>query len=126
MRPYLALLIGLLALPAQALPPATPQGDGYAVLIISRERLEVATPCEIGLYLQDQLAGRLHQGQSVSFNLPPGEVSLRMSTLGSDRCQPGMSTPDSQRITLTAGEVRRYRIALSTAGLYLLAAPSSQ
>lgn len=126
MRLYLAALIALLAAPAQALPPATPQGDGYAVLIISRERLEVATPCEIGLYLQDQLAGRLHQGQSVSFNLPPGEVSLRLTTLGSDRCQPGLSAPDSQKISLAAGEVRRYRIALSTAGLQLIAAPSSQ
>ena len=45
------------------------------MLIISRERLEVATSCEIGIYLQDQLAARLFQEQSTSFNLPPGNVS---------------------------------------------------
>jgi hypothetical protein len=27
----------------------------YGVLIISRERLEVSTSCEIGIYMQDQL-----------------------------------------------------------------------
>ena len=130
MRLLYSALTLLLAPLAQAEPlaplPSTSQGEGYAVLIVSRERLEVATTCEVALYVHDQMAARLHQGQSVSFNLPPGEVSLRLTTLGSAGCQPGINTPDSQRISLAAGEVRRYRIALSTAGLHLINAPLGQ
>jgi hypothetical protein len=109
---------------AQAQPPATTQAAGYAVLTVSRERLQVATPCEIGLYLHEQLAGRLHQGQSVAFNLPPGKVSLRLATLGSGSCQPGIAPPHHEVFNLQVGEVRRLRIAQDAAGFHLLAAPS--
>ena len=95
MRLLLPTLALLLAPPALAEPlaplPSTTQGEGYAVLIVSRERLEVATTCEVALYLHDQLAARLHQGQSVSFNLPPGKVSLRLGLTGSGRCQDGIA-----------------------------------
>lgn len=79
----LALLMAPLAQAEPLAPlPSTSQGEGYAVLIVSRERLEVATTCEVALYLYDQMAARLHQGQSVSFNLPPGRVSLRLGLTG--------------------------------------------
>lgn len=74
-------LAGLMSLPAAA--PQALAAEDYAVLIISRERLEVPTHCEIGLYIQDQLAGRLFQEQATSFNLPPGDVSLRLKVLPS-------------------------------------------
>ena len=72
-------LIGLLSLSAAA--PMACADEDYAVLIISRERLEVPTNCEIGLYIQDQLAGRLFQEQATSFFLPAGNVSLRLKLL---------------------------------------------
>ena len=126
-RFVLAFITALpLATSAQVLPSHTTMGDGYGVLIISRERLEVASPCEFGVYLQDQLAARLYQGQSVSFNLPPGEVSLRLSVIGTERCQPGITPLQSQRLSLQAGEVSRYRIALGASGPYLTPAPASQ
>ncbi|WP_439859765.1 hypothetical protein [Pseudomonas sp. MBLB4136] len=109
---------------AQALAPATTQAAGYAVLIVSRERLQVATPCEIGLYLHEQLAARLHQSQSVAFNLPPGKVALRLASLGSGSCQPGIAAPHREEVDLQAGEVRRLRISQDASGLHLLAAPS--
>jgi len=102
----------------------TPQSDGYGVLIISRERLEVGSPCDIGLYLQDQLAARLWQGQSVAFNLPPGAISVRLGLLGPGVCSPGISQATSILVDLVPGEIRRYRIALNTTGLYLLQAPA--
>jgi len=40
----------------------------YGVLIISRERLQLYTSCEIGIYMQDQPGGRLYQEESLSFN----------------------------------------------------------
>ncbi|MGH8804143.1 MAG: hypothetical protein ACREXN_05305 [Polaromonas sp.] len=130
MRRFNLSVLAVLALPhgAWAEVPAaiTPQADGYGVLIISRERLEVASPCDIGLYLQDQLAARLYQGQAVSFNLPPGSVSIRLGLVGPGICRPGITQVRSQSINLRAGEVRKYRIALSTAGPYLLAAPGSR
>lgn len=127
MRLALLLLAVLLnqALFAQPLAPLpdTAQGEGYAVLIVSRERLEVASPCEVALYLQDQLAARLYQGQSVAFNLPPGSVSLRLGLQGPGACGLGIAQLNSQSLQLQAGEVRRYRIAMDRGGLRLHAAP---
>ena len=69
-------------MPAPAAQPASvplapmtlPTPIDYGVLIVSRERLEVSTPCDIGLYLQGNLTARLYQGQSITLNLPPGKV----------------------------------------------------
>jgi hypothetical protein len=112
----LVSLMGLFA----AVPPVSADED-YAVLIISRERLEVPTNCEIGLYIQDQLAGRLFQEQATSFNLPAGNVSLRLKLLPgqSQGCLPGMLAPPAQNITLKAGDVRKLRIAQGPDGMYL-------
>jgi len=110
-------LLALLASPLLA--QAQPAVD-YGVLIISRERVELATACDVGLYLEDQLAARLVQGQMVSFNLPPGPMSIRLSLLGPGRCKPGIEQYRRQTITLMAGEVRKFRLAQSTEGLYLI------
>jgi hypothetical protein len=112
-------LAGLLSLSAAA--PNAFAAEDYAVLIISRERLEVPTNCEIGLYLNDQLAGRLFQEQATSFNLPAGNLSLRLKLLPgqSPGCLPGMLAPPAQNITLKAGDVRKLRIAQGPDGLYL-------
>ncbi|MEB0046857.1 MULTISPECIES: hypothetical protein [unclassified Pseudomonas] len=113
-------LFGLLSLVA-AMPCAHATGEDYGVLIISRERLEVATNCEIGVYIQDQLSARLFQEQSTSFNLPPGNVSLRLKLLPGQAigCNPGMLAPGSQIITLKAGDVLKFRIAMTAEGMYL-------
>jgi len=104
-------LAGLMGLSAAA--PLANAAEDYAVLIISRERLEVPTNCEIGLYLNDQLAGRLFQEQATSFNLPAGNLSLRLKLLPgqSPGCLPGLLAPPAQNITLKAGDVRKLRIA---------------
>jgi hypothetical protein len=109
-------ILGLLA----AIPTAQADQD-YGVLIISRERLEVAISCEIGVYIQDQLAGRVFQEQSVSFNLPAGDVSIRLRTLPGAvfGCDPGMEAQSSTRISIKAGDILKYRIASSLNGLYL-------
>ena len=113
-------LFGLLSLFAAA-PQVQAAGEDYAVLIISRERLEVSTSCEIGVYIQDQLSARLLQEQSISFNLPPGSVSLRLKLLPGQTpgCNPGMLAPGSQEIKLHAGDVLKYRLAMNPEGVYL-------
>ncbi|SEN61662.1 hypothetical protein SAMN04487857_12617 [Pseudomonas sp. ok272] len=111
-------LIAMLGLVAAA-PPAS--AEDYGVLIISRESLEVATSCEIGVYIQDQLSARLFQEQSTSFNLPPGTFSLRLKLLPGQApgCNPGMLAPGSQNITLRAGAIQKFRIAMNGQGMYL-------
>ncbi|ROM91662.1 hypothetical protein [Pseudomonas brassicacearum] len=111
-------LFGMLSLFAAA--PSVSAED-YGVLIISRERLEVATSCEIGVYIQDQLSARLFQEQSTSFNLPPGNYSLRLKLLPGQApgCSAGMLAPGSQNITLRAGDLLKYRIAMNQQGMYL-------
>jgi len=103
------------------LPQASAVGEDFGVLIISRERLEVSTNCEIGIYIQDQLSARLFQEQSTSFNLPPGTVSLRLKLLPGQApgCNPGMLAPSSQEITLRAGDILKFRIAMGQQGMYL-------
>ena len=115
----LASLLSLFA----AVPQANAAED-YAVLIVSRERLEVPTNCEIGLYVNDQLAGRLFQEQATSFNFPEGKVSLRLKLLPGQApgCLPGLLAPKAQEITLKAGDVRKLRIAQGADGMYLKAA----
>jgi len=102
-------LFGLLSLFA-ALPQANATGEDYAVLIISRERLEVPTPCEIGVYINDELAARLLQEQTTSFNLPHGTISIRLKQLPGQvpGCQAGMLAPPAQEISLKAGDVLKY------------------
>ncbi|CEL27404.1 MULTISPECIES: hypothetical protein [Pseudomonas] len=113
-------LLGFLGLFA-AIPSVHAAGEDYGVLIISRERLEVATSCEIGVYIQDQLSARLFQEQSASFNLPPGTVSLRLKLLPGQvvGCSPGLLAPGSQEIKLQSGEIQKYRIAMTQEGMYL-------
>ncbi len=145
MRP-LPILFALLALPALAdqAPPESPAVPApppvmpaavplapmtlgapidYGVLTVSRERLEVSTPCDIGLYLQGNLAARLYQGQSVTLNLPPGNVLVRLGQLGGGHCQPRFEQLHSQTLRINAGEVTKYRIAMEPAGLRLIPAP---
>jgi len=116
-------LLSILGLAVSA-PWAYADSQDYSVLIISRERLEVATSCEIGVYIQDQLVGRLFQEDSTSFNLAPGKTSLRLRLLPGQvpGCAPGMDVPPSTIIDLKAGEVRKYRIATGPNGMYLKAA----
>lgn len=104
-----------------ALPLWATADQDYGVLIISRERLEVPTSCEVGVYIDDQLAGRLFQEQALSFNLPAGNVGIRLKLLPGQApgCLPGMLVPPAQQFTLKAGDVRKYRIALGKDGMYL-------
>ena len=112
----LVSLLGLASLPLWA-----NAAQDYGVLIISRERLEVPTNCEIGIYIDDQLAGRLFQEQSLSFNLPAGNVGIRLKLLPGQApgCLPGMLVPPAQQFTLKAGDVLKYRMALGKQGVYL-------
>jgi hypothetical protein len=119
-RPFIALLLACLA----GLPPAATaqQPDGYAMLIVSRDRLALATLCDIGVYLQDELAARLMPGEEAAFNLPPGALSIRVDSIsGPGPCKPGMLRPSPQHIDLQAGEVRHYDLALGVGGYYLQA-----
>lgn len=119
MRGSILSLFGILGLLAAA--PAAQAEQEYGILIISRERLEIGSSCEIGIYVQDQLAGRVFQEQSVSFNLPPGDVNVRLTRLPGavGGCAAGMEAQSSTRIKIHAGDILKYRIAANLNGLYL-------
>lgn len=119
MRWSVLSLFGILGVLAAS--PGVQADQDYGVLIISRERLEVATSCEIGVYIQDQLAGRVFQEQSISFNLPAGDVSIRLRLLPGSvfGCDPGMEARNSTRIKIQAGDILKFRIATNLNGLYL-------
>lgn len=109
--------------PVPLAPLTLPTPIDYGVLTVSRERLEVSTPCDIGLYLQGNLAARLYQGQSVTLNLPPGEIQVRLGQLGGGGCQPRFEQLRSQTLRINVGEVAKYRIAMDEQGIRLIPAP---
>ena len=109
--------------PVPAAPMTLPTPIDYGVLTVSRERLEVSTPCDIGLYLQGNLAARLYQGQSVTLNLPPGDIQVRLGQLGGGGCQPRFEQLRSQTLRINVGEVQKYRIAMDAQGIRLIPAP---
>lgn len=114
-------LLGMLGLFSQ-IPLASAEGSQeYSVLIISRERLETSTNCEIGIYLNDQLSGRLFPESSLSFNLPAGPVDVRLRLLASQApgCNNGIENQRSQRLTLSNNQVNKYRIISNQRGLSL-------
>lgn len=118
----LAGVLSALAGALMVVPAVSAEGNSDdSVLIISRERLEVATRCEIGVYLNDQLSGRLFQEQSTSFNLPPGPVDVRLRLLPGQApgCSPGIENQRNTRLNLRAGEINKYRIAMDHTGLTL-------
>jgi hypothetical protein len=79
-------------------------GEDYAVLIISRERLEVPTNCEIGVYIQDQLSARCSRSKALR-SICRRAMSLRLKLLPGQApgCHPGMLAPPAQNITLGPG-----------------------
>jgi hypothetical protein len=120
LRLLLALSLSLsLSGGVQRLCAAVDTGASHAILIVSSEGLRLASVCELGLYLQDQLVARLYQEQSVSLSWPPGETLASLKPLGSPACQVGMPVPHSQRLLLKAGSINHFRITPGASGPYL-------
>lgn len=114
-------LLGVLGL-FSSIPMASAEGpQEYSMLIISRERLEISTNCEVGIYLNDELSGRLFQEGALSFNLPAGPVNVRLRKLAGQApgCNNGIENQRDQRLTLSNGEVSKYRIVSDKYGLHL-------
>ncbi|VXC50502.1 conserved exported hypothetical protein [Pseudomonas sp. 8AS] len=124
MRPLLALFAALLCGAPPSAAELSPSPAYYGVLIVARDRLEIATPCDVGVYLQDRLAARLYQGQSASFNLPPGEVRIRLGYMGGLGCEPSFEQLRSMPVQIQAGVVQQLRIALDARSLTLLPVPA--
>lgn len=112
LRPLLHTAALACALPALAADPQPASGGwaqpdpapiGYAVLNVSRERVESGTACDVGLYVHDELVGNLQPGASLALNLQPGAVDVRLAPNGpGDACRNGMTilagqTPDPAR-----------------------------
>ncbi|HCG0868017.1 TPA: hypothetical protein NJF67_002617 [Pseudomonas aeruginosa] len=129
LRPLLHTAALACALPALAADPQPASGGwaqpdpapiGYAVLNVSRERVESGTACDVGLYVHDELVGNLQPGASLALNLHPGAVDVRLAPNGpGDACRNGMTILAGQTLTLRPGEIRNLRITLGAGGLYL-------
>ncbi|WP_121370801.1 hypothetical protein, partial [Pseudomonas aeruginosa] len=109
LRPLLHTAALACALPALAADPQPASGGwaqpdpapiGYAVLNVSRERVESGTACDVGLYVHDELVGNLQPGASLALNLQPGAVDVRLAPNGpGDACRNGMTILAGQTLT---------------------------
>ena len=93
------------------------------ILMVTRGDAYSGSGCDIGLIIQGRLATTLMAGQSASFNLPPGEVSVSLTSSGPGACAAPMASSVSQSILLAPGEIKQYRIIATEAGYRLAPTP---
>ncbi|MEH3022849.1 MAG: hypothetical protein PGN19_08970 [Pseudomonas oryzihabitans] len=121
---WLAGMFAALLAGAPALGQVAQGGAGQpGILMITRGDAYSGSGCDIGLMIQGRLAGILMAGQSASFNLPPGEVAVSLTSSGPGACAAPMASAVSQSILLTPGEIRQYRIIATEAGYRLAPIP---
>jgi hypothetical protein len=94
-------------------------GNSPSVVMITRGDTATTSACDVGVYLKNELAARLMAGQSVSFNLPPGETTVTLRSLGTGYCATPMASTKSQSLLLTPGEIKQYRVIQSEQGYFL-------
>jgi len=112
----------LLSTPALAQVPQSGAGQP-GILMITRGDAYSGSGCDIGLVIQGRLAGTLMAGQSASFNLPPGEVTVSLTSSGPGACAAPMASAVPQSILLAPGEIKQYRIIGTEAGYRLAPTP---
>ncbi|ALZ85806.1 MULTISPECIES: hypothetical protein [Pseudomonas] len=117
----LGFLFGMAEVQAQV-PPAT-SGAAPGILMITRGDTYSASGCDVGVRVQGRLMGTLMPGQSASYNLPPGEVVVSLTSAGQGYCAAPMATTPSQSILLAPGEIKQYRIVATEGGYYLAPMP---
>lgn len=121
------LLIGMLTalLCCSFASAQVPQGGTGqpGILMITRGDAYSGSGCDIGLVIQRRLAGTLMAGQSASFNLPPGEIAVSLTSSGPGGCAAPMASSVAQSILLTPGEIKQYRIIATEAGYRLAPIP---
>lgn len=123
MKLLIGFLLGLLGSSA-ALAQVPQSGTGQpGILMITRGDAYSGSGCDIGLVIQGRLAGTLMAGQSASFNLPPGEVAVSLTSSGPGACAAPMASSVSQSILLAPGEIKQYRIIGTEAGYRLAPTP---
>lgn len=124
MRHPLKLLAGILAfhasfICAQTITSPGAAGGSPSVLMITRGDTATTSACDVGIYLKNELASRLMAGESVSFNLPPGETTVTLRSLGAGYCSAPMASIKSQSLLLAPGEIKQYRVVQSEQGYFL-------
>ncbi|MCY1278849.1 hypothetical protein D9M68_295130 [compost metagenome] len=121
MRPSLAplpLVLGLAPASAEESEQAL-QSESQALLIVGRARELPLNACDIGLFVENQLAARLAPGDEIDLPVPAGELSLGVAMVGSEYCTQSEPQVRAQSALLQAGETRRYQVAVDDAGVFL-------
>ncbi len=121
---WLAGMFAVLLCSTSVLAQVAPGGTGQpGILMITRNDAYSGSGCDIGLVIQGRLAGTLMAGQSASFNLPPGEIAVSLTSSGPGACAAPMASAVSQSILLAPGEIKQYRIIGTEAGYRLAPIP---
>lgn len=101
--------------------PVTPslqtEPAGMARLIISRDRT-APNACDVELSLGAQLVAQLPVGESVTLQVPAGELTLGVALSRAGYCAE-IDLVSNQSILISAGETRRYQVMLSDEALFL-------
>ncbi|TRX75946.1 hypothetical protein [Pseudomonas mangiferae] len=119
--PLPILLVAGLALAAEdSIPPGPPDPSPLAParLMIGRDS-SAPNACDVTLFINGQLAAELAPDQSVTLNVPSGEVGVSASLSSAGYCAESNTPGAVQSAILKPGETRQYRVMVDTSGVFL-------
>jgi hypothetical protein len=122
MRSSLVLALCLHGALALAQEPAAvlntlPASDAMGQLIISRDK-NAPNACDVELYIAQRANTALAPGESVTLDVPAGEVVLGVTLSRSGYCA-GEGGIQSQSIQVRPGEARRFEVKVDGTGVFL-------
>ncbi|MBM7060861.1 hypothetical protein JQX08_09090 [Pseudomonas sp. UL073] len=113
------LLIATTTSHAAALNPPQPAPAAQAELVVTRPRELPLNACDVGLFVQNQLAARLHPGDSISIAVPSGELALGVAQVGSAYCAASRQHIRGQSTLVEPGARLHYLIDVDSDGVFL-------
>ncbi|MNJ59041.1 hypothetical protein D3C77_547040 [compost metagenome] len=85
----------------------------YGSLTIVRDSGFVSSGCDMGIYINGQLAARLATKERATFKIPAGEVVVGAGVIGSGLCSTAAQRRERE-VNISAGQSKRYRVFTSS------------
>lgn len=97
--------------------------EGFATIVVTRDIGMIGGGCQLGVVINDKLAGKLNTGERAHFYVPPGEHLLAPTWIdGRGLCGAFYSEDRAAarrrfiEVSVASGATKRYRIHTNTDG----------
>lgn len=99
-------------------PAITPSGE-QGMLNVSRSATDNTNACDVGLYVQSQMVGKLAPGAAITVPVPTGQISIGVMQVGSQACIKDADVVHSQSALIQPNETKFYKISSDQSGVFL-------